>query len=64
MVMGAVRTRPPLEYVAEKVRHTLEALLSRYRVIHKKVPEDLSVGQPFAEAAVSVKKEYLLPNPA
>ncbi len=57
-----VRTGPPLDYVAEKLRHNLESLHSLIHEIQRRVPEDLSVGDPSAGPPVSVKEEYLLPT--
>ena len=56
-----VRTGPPLEYVAEKVRHTLEAIHGLIREIQHRVPQDLVVAAPPSGPAVSIKEEYLLP---
>ena len=57
-----LRTGPPLDYVAEKVRHNLEALHRLIYDIQNKVPEDLSVGQMPAETTASVRDELLLPS--
>lgn len=56
-----VRTGPPLAYVAEKVRHTLEALHSLIHEIRDRVPQDLLVVAPSSGPPVSIKEEYLLP---
>ena len=52
-----VRTGPPLDYVAEKFRHNLEALHSLILEIRRRVPDDLLVDE-----CASVKEEYLLPT--
>ena len=57
-----LRTGPPLDYVAEKFRHNLEALHRLIYDIQNRVPEDLSVEQPPPESAVSVRDEFLLPS--
>ncbi len=57
-----VRTGPPLNYVAEKVRHNLEATHSLICEIRRRVPDDLCAGVPSSEPPVSVKEEYLLPT--
>jgi hypothetical protein len=57
-----VRTGPPLEYVAEKVRHNLEAIHSLIHAIRRRVPDDLCAGEPSSGPPVSVKEEYLLPT--
>ncbi len=57
-----VRTGPPLEYVAEKVRHNLEATHSLIHAIRRRVPDDLCAGEPSSGPPVSVKEEYLLPT--
>ena len=51
-------TGPPLDYVAEKFRHNLEALHRLIYDIQNRVPEDLSVG----EASACVKHDLLLPS--
>jgi len=57
-----LRTGPPLDYVAEKFRHNLEALHRLIGDIQNRVPEDLSVGQPSAETKASVRDDFLLPS--
>jgi hypothetical protein len=57
-----LRTGPPLDYVAEKFRHNLEALHRLIYDIKNRVPEDLSVEHPSVESGVSVRDEYLLPT--
>jgi len=57
-----VRTGPPLEYVAEKVRHTLEAIHSLIHEIRQRASQDLSVAAPSSGPPVSIKEEYLLPT--
>lgn len=56
-----IRTGPPLTYVAEKVRHTLEALHSLIHEIRHRVPRDLLVAAPASGPSVSIKEEFLLP---
>ena len=57
-----LRTGPPLDYVAEKFRHNLEALHRLIYDIQKRVPEDLSVEDPSAETTASVIDEFLFPS--
>ena len=57
-----VRTGPPLSYVAEKIRHNLEATHSLIHEIRRRVPDELCVGEPASEPPMSVKEEYLLPT--
>jgi hypothetical protein len=57
-----VRTGPPLDYVAEKVRHNLEATHSLICEIRRRVPDDLCAGLPSSGPPSSVKEEYLLPT--
>jgi hypothetical protein len=57
-----LRTGPPLDYVAEKFRHNLEALHRLIYDIQNRVPKDLTMGQPPGEPAVSVRDELLLPS--
>jgi hypothetical protein len=56
-----VRTGPPLEYVAEKVRHTLEGIHSLIHEIRQRVSQDLPVAAPSSGPPVSAKGEYVLP---
>ena len=56
-----VRTGPPLAYVAEKSRHTLEALHSLIRDIRHRMPQDWLVAAPSSGPPVSIREEYLLP---
>ena len=57
-----LRTGPPLRYVAEKVRHNLEATHCLIHAIRRRVPDDLCAGEPSSGPPVSVKEEYLLPT--
>ncbi len=57
-----VRTGPPLDYVAEKFRHNLEALHSLIHEIRRRVPKDLCAEERSWGPPVSVKEEYLLPT--
>ncbi len=57
-----VRTGPPLDYVAETVRHNLEALHSLIHEIRRRVPKDLCAEERSWGPPVSVKEEYLLPT--
>ena len=56
-----VRTGPPLDYVAEKFRHNLEALHSLIHEIRQRVPEDLSMATPSSAPPASIRKEHMLP---
>ena len=56
-----VRTGPPLAYVAEKVRHTLEALHSLIHEIRQRGAQDPSAAAPSSGPPVSTPEEYLLP---
>ncbi len=56
------RTGPPLNYVAEKIRHNLEATHSLIHDIQRRVPDDLCAGEPSSGPPVSVKEEYLFPT--
>jgi hypothetical protein len=55
-----VRTGPPLEYVAEKVRHSLEAIHSLIHEIRQRVSQDLPAAAPSLGPPMSIKEEYLL----
>lgn len=57
-----VRTGPPLEYVAEKVQHTLEALHSLIHETRQRVSPDLSVAAASSGPPASPREEYLLPT--
>ncbi len=57
-----IRTGPPLEYVAEKIRHSLESTHSLIHEIRRRVPDGLAADEPSAGPRVSVKDEYLLPT--
>jgi len=57
-----VRTGPPLDYVAEKFRHNLEALHSLIHDIRQRVPEDLAMAAPSSAPPASVREEHLLPT--
>lgn len=57
-----LRTGPPLGYVAEKIRHNLEATHCLIHAIRRRVPDDLCAGAPSSGPPVSVKEEYLLPT--
>ena len=57
-----IRTGPPLDYVAEKFRHNLEALHSLIHEIRRRVPKDLCAEERSWGPPVSVKEEYLFPT--
>ena len=57
-----VRTGPPLTYVAEKVRHTLEAIHSLIHEIRQRVSQHLPVAAPSSGPPVSIKEEHLPPT--
>ena len=57
-----LRTGPPLDYVAEKCRHNLEALHRLIADIQNEVPEDLSVEQPSPKPSASLRDDILLPS--
>ena len=57
-----VRTGPPLNYVAEKFRHNLEAVHNLIHDIQRRLPDDLCEVEPSSGPPVSVKEEYLLPT--
>jgi hypothetical protein len=56
-----VRTGPPLAYVAEKVRHTLEALHSLNRELRHRLPEISMATAASSEPAASAAGELLRP---
>jgi hypothetical protein len=57
-----VRTGPPLAYVAEKVRHALEAMHSLIHEIRHRLPQDPSAAAPSSLPPASVAEESLLPT--
>lgn len=57
-----LRSGPPLEYVAEKFRHNLEAVHNLIHDIRQRLPDDLSMGESSSGPSVSVKGDFLLPT--
>ncbi|MFH1312676.1 MAG: hypothetical protein ABIJ00_05565 [Candidatus Eisenbacteria bacterium] len=53
------RTGPPLDYVAEKLKLSLEALHSTIRAIQETVPENLPQPQAAIGSTYSVKQDAL-----
>jgi hypothetical protein len=54
------RTGPPLDYVAEKLRLSLQALHSTIRAVRERVPEDLPQPAAAMGSSYSVKQDALL----
>jgi hypothetical protein len=54
------RTGPPLDYVAEKLRSSLEMLHATVRCIREIVPDDLPLPPGFKEFPDSVKQNWLV----
>ena len=52
------RTGPPLTYVAEKIRHSLESL-HQLNLAIEKVPDDVPAPGKWVEATPSLKDAYL-----
>ncbi len=55
-----IRTGPPLDYVAEKLRSSIEMLHEAIRSIQEVVPDDLPLPSGYTEYSPSVKQDWLV----